>query len=156
MSNDMIGVVVLVIFVSGLGGLWIASVVRHKRREAAYPTTWVHIGAPVPHADLALEVIYKSLAVPPKRWGGLIEWVDGPFMCGKIRAAGCLVDDATPKITLMRIEPIECCALAHEVKHWVSYLEGKGYQEGAPEFKEWVAKTNVEIGKARLKLIAGG
>jgi hypothetical protein len=113
---------------------------NRAKQEATYPKAWVRTGREPAGVDIALEVI-KLMAPKEMRFGGYIEWVDGPFMCGYVQAAGCLIDRHTPVIKVMYFDLVEKTALAHEIGHYYGFIDGD------PAFQQWIASVNTEIAR---------
>ncbi len=124
-------------------GLW-----RRRQNEAAWPTTWLHVGTPPAGADEALEILC-ALAPGPVRRGGTIEWVEEPFLSWGVLVAGVELSALPVHVRVTRIEPVEESALAHEIGHafWEQVYGHDG--EGTGNFVAWVAEANAAIRRAR-------
>lgn len=135
MFDIIIGVGALIIIVGS------AAYFKIKRYlELKNLTHWVHRGVPPKDVDIALQVIYDRLTNKPKRWGGIITWVDGPFFVDSIKAAGVVDSFEYPKIRLTKFDDIEKTALAHELAHVYEKLV-----DGDSKLYEWVNQTNTMI-----------
>lgn len=137
----IIGIVSLTIILGSIIG---AFIYKYWKR-AHYPKTWIHIGTPPAHVDLALGVIKSQLDKEPKRWGGTITWVDGPFQIPSggletIMAAGCVDSFEEPRIRLTLFKEVEQTALAHELCHVYNM-----YPDGDQRLNEFVSRCNTLI-----------
>lgn len=112
--------------------------------ERNLPKTWISKGVtPPPDLESALALIRAELAfagVNPKRFGGVIEWVDGPFMLGNIKAAGAVMSFETPLLKLTKFDKVWESALAHEMAH--VYL---GLADGDEKLYKWTNETNAAL-----------
>lgn len=123
-------------------GAGVAAVVIYQRlkRQPRPPAGWTHLGAPPLDVVEALEVLRQLC--PGIRWGGTIQWVDTPWRLpydGAL-APGQVLDYQQHRIRVLRLEPVEASALAHEIDH----LRRQSSTETL-ESQAWVARANAAI-----------
>lgn len=145
MSETFWFVFTLVVFgIIAVFAWWLPKYLQ-RRREASWPTTWIHEGdlPPPEGADKALQVLVDNN--PGKRVGGWIVWHNEPYMLDGRLVAGH-TSGVSPRFHVVKFLLMEKTATAHEIGHF--WNEGDEETTTTPWFKAWVDKMNSLIATA--------
>lgn len=97
---------------------------RMRKDDEAIPNKWIHIGVKPEGVDDYLKTL-RPLFPRSFKWGGTIEWVDGPFLIrGNMRVWGVVINEYTHHVKVARRVPVQITALEHEIKHLAKLVPG--------------------------------
>jgi hypothetical protein len=123
------------------------------RKEHGAPLGWRHVGTPPQGVDHALEALRDLCS--GMRWGGTIEWVEGPLhigrgaACDDLSAHGQVLDFRKHRIRLQRFPEVWETSLAHEIHHlWRYAVDGQHDEPEGEGFRRWVNDANSAIASA--------